>query len=135
MLGINYTLRIYMTNITGIISFLLFHLILPLFTIFMVMINVVKIELINAAVNFPANILSAKIFCLLIKLCLAHPTIYIKYGQKHWIADLVVTKSLILLNEWELKVVLSTKRYSWNKFGIFFFGQKFPSSFAVWLMK
>ena len=43
-------------------SFLLFHVILELLIIFMIMINIVKTELINAAVNCPANILFVKNF-------------------------------------------------------------------------
>ena len=53
-------------------DFFLFHFIFELLSIFMVMINIVKIEFINATKNYLLHIFSVRIF-LLTELFLIHP--------------------------------------------------------------
>ena len=61
-----------MTYVTSVTSFVLFHFILELLGIFMVMINIVKIEQINATKNYPPN-MSVKNVCLPRNLCFTRP--------------------------------------------------------------
>ena len=63
--------------------------------------------------NSLPNIFPVNKFYLPTELCFIHSIIAAVY----WI----VTKSLNMLNEWKLKVVLSTKFSRWNKYYNFFF--------------
>ena len=57
-----YSMHLFVTDMTGLTFFLLLHFIFELLGIFMVITNIVKIELINATENCPLNIFSVRIF-------------------------------------------------------------------------
>ena len=84
-----HVLCIYMTDMKSLISIVLFHFIFNLLSIFMVMINIKKIELMNATESWSSNLFSVKNIFLPSKLWLIHsifiwsrPSVYIKYIQK-----------------------------------------------------
>ena len=57
-----YSMHLFVTDMTGLTFFLLLHFTFELLGIFMVITNIVKIELINATENCLLNIFSVKIF-------------------------------------------------------------------------
>ena len=114
-----------MTDITSLTSFLLFSLILELLSIFMVMINTSKIELINATENCLLNFSSVRNSFLPIELFLILPILVRRRSRG---LDRIRTNILcnILCNEF-----LSTKLSSRKKLAILLLDKAIPSSFAI----
>ena len=91
------------TYMTSLISIAMFYFIFDLLSILMVMINIKKIELINATVSRLSNLVSLKYISLPTKLWLIHsifvwskPSVYVNISRNLVAAFSVVTKYLIL---------------------------------------
>ena len=107
----------------------LLHFIFELLSIFMVMMNIVNIELINATENCQLNIFSVRNSFLPTELFLTYPIFM--WSRSRGI-DIIWIKILhnILSNEWESKVVHQKNFPVRKKLPILFIGQSVSIEFC-----
>ena len=112
-------------------SFFLFHFIFELHNILMVMINVVKIESVNATENCLVNIFSVRTFFYQSNYSLSISVSRSRSRSRG--LDIIWTNIFnnILNNEWELKVAYQQNFPVGKKLTILYLAKEFPSGFAV----
>ena len=113
---------IYMKNLTLLY---LFHFIFELLIIFMVKMNIIKIELVNDTENDLLHIFSVTIF-LQTELSLSIQFFWSRSKGADIIRANILCK--ILSNRWELKVVYQQNFLVGNKLATLFLTKVFPSS-------